>query len=683
MCRKALIGLSLFTAVVLSAEGVDALDKIVVIGTKTENKLFDLPTQAILIDSDEIETSGANNLSELFENISGLYVSPSGTRMSMRGMSHEDTLYLINGKRLNGEYSKSYELQRIPAGMIERIEILKGSSSLLYGSDAMGGVINIITKKPKEGFGGNVRVTGGKYKKGADLFVSGEKNKTSFSIYANYLKEDAYSKDKKAGIKVMQSGSPTSPSELQGGGNWAKLKSALNNAYTIDYDYRRNVEIKNIGASVSQKMNDSLKLNFEAAYLIEDRDGNYIQSGGYPTNYIQNNKSIMTKNIPAEQIDENNKLDLSAGVDYTLRDNIDIKYTIAYSKYDKDRKIYTPLYSELGYASKKDSLTSLNESTLEYLINDLSLIYTQSENSRITAGAEHRSNDVESTAFHVDNRTYSSLFIQHEYQPIEKLDFVYGGRYDKTSIGEDETSFSFGTTYAILKNTKLKANYSQAFRSPDSRDLYVDQISPSGLNMLGATVINEAAGKTSSHELLSETSDTVEVGVVSKGDNWTFDATLFQTTMNDRISRVAVNKKYMTFKNISDSEIKGIETSVAFSFMDSILTELSYSNIDAQNKTENKKLSDSPEEFATLSISYFPKDNIELKAVTKYTGEQIASDDEKLDSFTIVNIKTSMTNAYKNLDIFAGVNNLLSKETDEYMGLVPEANYYVGVNYKF
>lgn len=682
MNRKIFLSLSLFTSTLLFAEGVDTLDKVVVIGTKTENKIFDLPTQAILIDSDEIASSGANNLSELLENVSGLYISPSGTRMSLRGMAHADTMLLIDGKRVNGEYSKSYELQRIPTGMIERIEILKGSSSLLYGSDAMGGVINIITKKPKDGFGGNIQLTGGKGKKAADFFVRGGKDKTSFSIFANYQKLDAYSKSKKASIKIMQSKKATTPSQLKGQGNWAKLKNSLSDSYTVANDYRRNMETKNIGLSLTHKINDALEANLDVSYLLEEKDGDYI-GGSYATAYKQNSKSIMAKNVPAEQIDDNTRFDISAGLNYIPTNNLDFKYQIAYSKYEKDRKIYTPLFSELGYSTKEESLSSPNESTLEYLNNELSLTYTLNDNNRVLAGAEHRINDVKSSAFNVNDRTYSSIFVQHEYQALEKLNLVYGGRYDKTSIGENETSFSFGGTYAILENTKLKANYSQGFRSPDSRELYVDQTNPAGKRMIGSTVIDADSGKTTAKELLSETSDTIEIGIASKGDNWMFDAAVFQTTIDDRISRISPQNKYFTFDNITDSEIKGFETTLAVSLIDNLLTKISYSKIDAENKTDNKKLSDTPENLASLSISYFPKEDIELKTIAKYTGKQTTSDDEKLDAFTILNVKAHMSDAIKNFDFFAGVDNIFSETTDEYLGLRPEAYYYVGVNYKF
>jgi len=175
-------------SVALSASDVQVLDEIVTIGTKSEKSVSEQTTKVEVITQEAIENSGASNLSEVLNATPWLYIAPSGKSISIRGMGHSDTLLLIDGKRVNGEFSKTYELERIPSGMIERIEVLKGSSSLLYGSDAMGGVINIITKKPsKEDVSGNVQVMGGKDKESVDTFVSGRVDKLSYSFYANYL----------------------------------------------------------------------------------------------------------------------------------------------------------------------------------------------------------------------------------------------------------------------------------------------------------------------------------------------------------------------------------------------------------------------------------------------------------------------------------------------------------------
>jgi len=405
-------------------------------------------------------------------------------------------------------------------------------------------------------------------------------------------------------------------------------------------------------------------------------------SDSYATGYKNGTNTIMAKSIPAHQYDDNQRFNIATGFDYVPNESLHVKYNLAYSKYEKDRKVYTPLWSELGYGSLEASLSSLNISTLEYLTNDAQFTWTIDDQNRIVTGAEHRINNVTSTAYDVDDRTYTGAFIQHEYSPFEKLHLVYGVRYDSTSTDEEETSLSIGATYDLLESVKLRASYAQGFRSPDDRELYVNQTNPNGKKMLGATVIDTSTGKTSSYDLKSETSETTEVGFVAHGENWMWDVALFDTKIDDRISQVSYTN-YNTFENISDSEIKGVETTLDMGVTDALRMQLGYTYQEAKNKTDDTKLSDVPEKIASLSLRYTPIKNLEFRTTTKYIGEQRGTDDEHVGGFSVSNVKVIVKELFKNTDVFAGIDNIFQKETPEYLGLLPEAAYYVGFNYTF
>lgn len=681
--RKTLF-LSLGASICLCANDIYELDEIVTIGTKTKSSISDLPMQTMVITSEEIENSGASNVGEILKDEGSIYLTTSGSSgatMSIRGMAHGDTLYLIDGRRITGEFSKTYELDRIPASMIERIEIVKGSSSLLYGSDAMGGVVNIITKKPTKSFGGNVQLIHGKNKNDIDFFVHGAKEKFTYKLYANYLDRDAFTKKETTDVKVMQSGVEKSPSNLTGSGNWASLRNALDNSYTVNHDYQDDLELKTIGGGVTYLFSDTFTLDVDMGYLKEDKYSDSI-STIYLSNYIQGGNNIKVKYIPIEQLDDNERYTLDSSLSYHPNENLEVKYTLAYSRYEKNRKIYTSLWEELGYASKEDSLSSENESTIEHINNDLLATYTFSETNRVLAGAEYRITDVESNAFSVDDRNYKALFAQHEYRPVEKLGLVYGLRYDKDSIGESKTSASFGATYNITQNTKIKGNYSQGFRSPDDRELYVDQTSPNGKKMLGSTVIDTTVGKTIIWDLNPETSDTIEVGFLTKGDMWNFEFTLFKTDIDNRITKVDFGD-YMSFENISKSEIQGYESSFAIAPIDDLMIKLTYSDIDATNETDDTQLQYTPEKLASLTLSYFLRSDLEIRSITKYVGEQTNSDDEKIGGFSITDFKIIYTRASSNMSFFAGIDNIFDKNIPEDLGAIERSNYYIGMNYTF
>lgn len=681
---KKLSILSLVASSMIFANDTIKLDDIVTIGTKTQSSIKDLPMQVDIISQEEIANSGASNIGEILNSEGSIYLLSSGSNgatMSIRGMAHGDTLILIDGKRVNGEFSKTYELDRIPAGIIEQIEVVKGSSSLLYGSDAMGGVINIITKKPNKPFEGDVTLTHGKNKNSIDATVMGTVKNTSYKLYGGYLKRDAFTKKESTDIKLMKAGAETAPSAAGNGGNFGVLKANLNDTYTLNRAYQDEMTQKNFGANIAQKINDSWNIRADFSYLDEEKNAEYI-STMYETNYVQGGNKIKAKYVPTEQFDENTRKTYGLGVDFTPNEDLIVKYNLNFSKYEKDRKSYTALWKELGYTSKEDSLSSANQSTMEHTTHDIMGSYKLSSKSKITTGGEYRQTDVKSTAFSVDDRNYKGAFLQHEYQPIEKLHLVYGARYDKDSIGEDETSLSAGATYEIAQNTKIKANYSEGFRSPDNRELYVDQTSPSGKKMLGSDVIDTASGKTTTWDIKPETSKTIELGVITSGDIWSFDITAFQTDIKDRISQVS-SANYNTFENINDSKIKGFESSMSVVPVDEIMGKLSFSKISAKNETENIKLSYTPESLASLTLSYFATSDIEVKTITKYVGTQRDDEDEKIKSYNLTNLKFIYNDAFKNTDFFAGVDNLFSQSIPEELGAIETANYYLGMRYRF
>ncbi len=681
---KRLYSFSLAASTFLYAADSIKLDDIVTIGTKTQNSVKELPMQVSVIGEEEIKNSGASNVGEILNTQGDIYLnnfSGNGATMSIRGMAHADTLILIDGKRVNGEFSKTYELDRIPSSMIERIEIVKGSASLLYGSDAMGGVVNIITKEPKKPFGGDLQVIHGKNKNGVDLNISGKVDDTSYKLYSSYLKRDGFSGTEFTDVKVMQAGVEKSPSTLPAAGNWGVLRNNLNDTYAVNRTYQAEMDLKNFGGSIAQKLSDQIRLRADFSYLDEDKESTAI-STIYESNYLMAGNKIKVKYLPVEQFDENERKTYSLGVDYNPTEDLFLKYDLSYSKYDKLRKVYTPLWSEIGYASYEESLSGFNSSTIKHINNDLYGSYIYSDKSKITAGGEYRKTDVQSSAYNVDDRTYKGAFIQHEYSMLDKLNLVYGARYDKDSIGEDETSLSFGGSYEIAEDTVIKANYSEGFRSPDDRELYVDQTSPSGKKMLGATVVDALYGKTETWDLTPETSQTYEVALSTKGEIWNFDISLFKTDIEDRITMVS-QTDYNTFRNVSDSRIEGFETSLSVVPLEQLMVKATYSRINGENRTDNRKITYTPEDLASLSLSYFFDSGIELRTTTKYTGEQVDDTYQKIKAFTLTNMKVVYADAVENMDIFAGIDNLFGENIPDELGAVEKVNYYIGLKYKF
>lgn len=124
----------------------------VVTGTRTEQRAQDVTVPTEIITRREIEASGARDLAELLETHPGVEVVPSpfqGTGVRLQGLDPQYVLILIDGERVAGRVAGTVDLSRFSLRNVERVEIVKGPASVLYGSDAIGGVINLITRRPR------------------------------------------------------------------------------------------------------------------------------------------------------------------------------------------------------------------------------------------------------------------------------------------------------------------------------------------------------------------------------------------------------------------------------------------------------------------------------------------------------------------------------------------------------
>lgn len=155
-----------------NTESVNQLSTIVVSATGYEQKIKDAPASITVLDQEEFKTKRITSLADALRGIEGVDISPSAGKtgtlnIRMRGMPAEYTLILIDGKRQNSVgsitpngFAESNNNFIPPISAIERIEVIRGPMSTLYGSDAMGGVINIITKKVSDEWAGSLTLNG-------------------------------------------------------------------------------------------------------------------------------------------------------------------------------------------------------------------------------------------------------------------------------------------------------------------------------------------------------------------------------------------------------------------------------------------------------------------------------------------------------------------------------------------
>ena len=131
----------------------DSLQEVVVTGTGTQHLLKDAPVQTEVITSRMLRSYGGQSLEDILQGLTASFAfneGDMGSQMQMNGLGNSYILILVDGKRLHGDNGGENDLGLIDPNNIEKIEIVKGASSALYGSDAIAGVINIITKKQRD-----------------------------------------------------------------------------------------------------------------------------------------------------------------------------------------------------------------------------------------------------------------------------------------------------------------------------------------------------------------------------------------------------------------------------------------------------------------------------------------------------------------------------------------------------
>jgi vitamin B12 transporter len=198
--RLGLLPLACFAAFpAWSQTTASALKEVVVTATRTETRADELVSDVTVITRDTIEASTARTLPELLARSAGLQFSSSGglgktSSVFIRGAENRHTILLVDGVRLGSATTGNPTWDNIPVDMIERIEVLKGPASALYGSEGVGGVVQVFTRKGSAGFHPNASLTvgSGRHRKLA-AGASGGQGDLGYSVGVQSTREEGFS----------------------------------------------------------------------------------------------------------------------------------------------------------------------------------------------------------------------------------------------------------------------------------------------------------------------------------------------------------------------------------------------------------------------------------------------------------------------------------------------------------
>jgi outer membrane receptor for ferrienterochelin and colicins len=313
----------------------------------------------------------------------------------------------------------------------------------------------------------------------------------------------------------------------------------------------------------------------------------------------------------------------------------------------------------------------------------------------VTTGMEYRKETRDSSAINPNPQssefitkivTYKSLFIQDEIEFGEGWSANLGARYDDISNADQKTTFKAGILKALTDNTRLRANYSQGYRAPDIAELYVVAPFFRDARRFGSDVV--FGPKQTVYDLKPETSQTFEVAMAHSTENFRAEVVAFRNLIDDKIEIVAKNNgmpsKYYTSENLDSVEINGVEVSAVYQMSQPLRLGFDAVWLDPINRTNDKKLTYTPELSASLSLDYQMTNRMTVSAIGRYIGEQFedVANTQSIDAYHLIDLSMSY-DWESNTQLYAGINNLADKSVDLALGANVGRYFYAGIKHQF
>ncbi|MEP7195195.1 MAG: TonB-dependent receptor [Saprospiraceae bacterium] len=429
------------------------LKEITVTSTKSERSLSSIPMPFLLIPAQSIQAISAIRLQDILTEQVGLAIVPQvnglGNGIQIQGLNPDYALILIDGEPIIGRYTGTLELNRFTTGNIRKIEIVKGPASSLYGSEALAGVVNIITD---QGMLNKFNISSRLSSRNTwdnNLFGGIAKKKWNASAYINRFSTNGYD---------------LSP-EIYG-----QTVSPYSN-YTINTKFQFN-----------PSSNQEIKLSFR--YFTEQQKNQYQIVSNVDSIRVEGSGQIIDWNF-------------NPSYRYIFNSRFNLTTRCYVSKYQTSTKLHLQENNEIFY---QDSFEQ------EFIRPEILSAFALNEKNKILFGIGYIAESVLSSRYGDRNKRdqYTKYgFIQHEFMPSARWNTVFGVRVDKNSTYATQFSPKLAAQYSINKNHSIKLSIGTGFKSPDFRQLYLNFINDAAsYSVYGTEIVNAELKKLQSQGLL-------------------------------------------------------------------------------------------------------------------------------------------------------------------------------------
>lgn len=535
-----------FVSPLSQAEESVTTDDVLVTAARVERELMDVNMSVSVITQKEIENNGAQTIADLLKDMPGVEVTTDGSqgskRIMIRGEKTFSTLVMIDGQRITEQKSMSGTPILIDPSQVERIEVIKGPASVLYGSDALGGAINIITKK-------------GNGKKAVEGTVT-------------------------AGYNSSNDGGNASAQIFGTAGGWD---------YRIGASYEGGRDLKLAHGKAEGTDFETKSANAYLAYHVND---NHVFGASVDYFDLDFNSSSpdMTLDEFYVHVPEWKRLKVGAfdEIRYVNKYLSKIRTDVFYQKATKYMDNHVGAFMGPGKFMINDNAA---DNTLKqfgasiqadwtltdklYLITGYDLSYEKldAESTSFTRGNMGRPINMDKYLFYRGNLLTQALYASADYNVTDTVTLNFGTRYtyvrtdmkqaDGYSISSGKTSniqqttgkktdgqfvFNAGVLWHPRNDLTLRAAWSQGFRVPLLQERYVD-----------TTMGQTRTVRVGNPDLKPEKSNNFEIGARWVSGPATVDAAIFYNRVTDLITAKPINKKTSMMMNVAKSETIGME----------------------------------------------------------------------------------------------------------------------------
>ncbi|WP_276607196.1 TonB-dependent receptor domain-containing protein [Vibrio chagasii] len=609
------------------------------------------PASISVITREEIDKLPATDISTALESVAGVHVARTTgaePRIIIRGLQNQNsangnyTLFLINGRRISSSETvirgASFDLSSIPMSAIERIEVVRGPMSSLYGSEAIGGVVNVILKHAST----ETHVSG------SLTYSMPEDNK------ANALLSDADGELKSGNVFVSGSIIPdvltyTTTVDISERNAWFPEDAGA--SFSPQTEQKRNV----FRGSLNWYATEQDEIYFDLSYSKDDRVEN---------RYLINPNRLATSYYEGEKL---------TGTLGHIRNwdwgESDTSYFYETSEVDEDN----------SHPMVDAAVLSQDNHTV-----DARFVVDQFESQILSLGAQVSYTSVENERDYSSSRsvTQSAAYVQDEYFVLDDLTATVSGRLTHNNQFGNDFSPRVYFVYNGIDNVTFKGGYGEGFKSPtlfqSSEDFSI--VSCGGR----CTLVGNP-------ELKPQTSKTYEFSAMYSGFDGYVQATAFYNDVKNLIDRDLTpffngTSAIIQYENVDKVETKGIELEGSYELSVSWSFTANATYTDAVNKVDDKDMAYSPEWLANANLNWLATRDLAFFTGLNYTGKQKDGSDADLDPYTIVSLGGSYA-FNDNFKLRAGVTNLTDERLDQSNQVYEETEvgrtYYVKMDFDF